>query len=72
MVAEVTTVGRRSPDLILTLTQSHTQICALSSTDLFIRLLARDMCVVISTWHFRSVFLCVCLAVGLEDIHKVY
>lgn len=72
MGAEVSTVGRRSPDPILTLTKSHTRICALSSTDRFIRLLARDMCVVISTWHARSVFLCVCLAVSLEDIHTVY
>lgn len=70
--AEMSSVGRRSPDLILTLIYSHTHTRALSSTDLFSHLLASDMCVVISTWHTRCVFLCVCLAVSLEDIHKVY
>lgn len=69
---EVSSVGRRSPDLILTLIHSHTHTRALSSTDLFSHLLASDMRVVISTWHTRCVFLCVCLAVSLEDIHKVY
>lgn len=70
--AEVSSVGRRSPDLILTLIHSRAHTRALSSTDLFSHLLASDMRVVISTWHTRCVFLCVCLAVCLEDIHKVY
>lgn len=51
---------------------SHTRAGALSSGDVLSHLLASDMCVVISAWHTRCVFLCVCLAVGLEDIHKVY
>lgn len=50
---------------------THTVACLHSSTD-FSRLLACDTRVVISTWHTRRVFLCVCLAVSLEDIHKVY
>lgn len=65
-------VGSRSPDLILTLIRSHTHTRALSSTDLLSHPLASDMCVVISTWLTRCVFLCVCLAVSVEDIHKVY
>lgn len=60
-----------SPDLILTLIQSRACTRARSSTDSS-RLLACDTRVVISTWRARRAFLCVCLAVSLEDIHKVY